>query len=291
MDIRTVINLIENAQNPASQLVAQVRGDKNISLDLTVRDPTTVSLDQLWSEENRKQGYGNQKMQELCSVADQLGVKLTLTAHPLHYDLRFDHYDDDDRGIDKLADLNDQAMSEQQLIKWYTKFGFEFDPDHETDGVRLPRTPGTINESRSAPVYHGTSSEGAYMIAKSGVLKAGRIYSINGKNRLGISVSRDERLNYSNEDGPGSAAVIFVLNQQNIAARYQMVPYNDRGFSRVSQTTESEEVIVAKELPLNNKTVELIILRDPAEGVVEWAQKLNIPYQIEYLEIDPDDDW
>ncbi len=147
-----------------------------------------------------------------------------------------------------------------------------------------------INESRSAELYHGTTAEAAEQIAHSGFLQSGRLYKINGRETPGISATRDKHLNYSCEDGPGSASVIFVLNQRNIAARYRIVPYMDNGFSR-ADTTESEEVICTKQLPLNAKTVDSVVFRQPAPTLLKWCEATGIPTHIEYFEHDENDHW
>ena len=140
MRMRRFMNIVENAQSPAAQLVAEVgQGDDHVSLHLEPIGPATVRIEQIWSELERGAGHSSRWMQRIVEAADRLGVTLKLIANPLHYDLINGDYDDDPRGYDLLADLNDKAMDEGRLKTWYERFGFEFDPVHESDGVRLPR--------------------------------------------------------------------------------------------------------------------------------------------------------
>ena len=138
--MRQFINIVENAQTPASLFVSEIgHGDEFVYLNFTVDGISTVTIEQLWSEQERGAGHGSRWMKKVVETADKLGITLKLIASPLHYDLTHDGYDDDPRGYDHLADLNTKALDAERLKKWYEGFGFVFDAVHDSDGVRFPR--------------------------------------------------------------------------------------------------------------------------------------------------------
>ncbi len=75
---------------------------------------------------NPKQGWGTEMMHRLTSLANQMGVKLTLVPEPF--------------GSQK------HEMPQRQLMKWYQRFGFTSDGD-QMQRPPLPPTPEAPSDS------------------------------------------------------------------------------------------------------------------------------------------------
>lgn len=119
--------------SPAEDCIALVRSrfDASVSsVDLSVIDETTICLEQIWSETERRKGHGTRAMETLVRSADEAGVSIRLHPSRLLYDL--DSYEGE--VLDRNAALNEQAMSDAALERWYDRFGFvatgAFDGDH-----------------------------------------------------------------------------------------------------------------------------------------------------------------
>lgn len=123
---------------PAAILVNNMRAeaDPNVSLDMRVLADTLVSVEQIWSEQERGAGHSGRIMRKLVSAADRLGVTLKLTVRWLAYDPH-----DDDPDYDRLHDLNDKKLDNEQLEAWYARLGFVRTGDFDGDDPIMIRQP------------------------------------------------------------------------------------------------------------------------------------------------------
>lgn len=95
------------------------------------RDPGTVVLDQVWSEQARGQGRASAFMRALLAIADEMGIDVEGDVSRLLYDL--DAYPPDE--VDALHALNEAALGDGELLAWYGRLGFE----NEGSGAGQPR--------------------------------------------------------------------------------------------------------------------------------------------------------
>lgn len=92
-------------------------------------------------------------------------------------------------------------------------------------------------ESRSAPLYHATSSNRATMILVNDVMLTGASKE-PGLEIPTVSLTRDFTFarHWLDEQGWPDKGVIFELDQQKLAQRYKIVPYNFFGASFLRAT-------------------------------------------------------
>lgn len=80
-----------------------------------------VYLQALWSMESRGEGVGTAVLQMICRLADQYQVPLEL--HVCF--LRFGDCEEDSPELrEKLDQLDDKGLNDDQLQRWYSKHGF-----------------------------------------------------------------------------------------------------------------------------------------------------------------------
>jgi len=114
----------------------------------TVKGESTVYLDGIWSDVERRKGHASRYMREVIALADEVGVDLRCQV----YFLRYDIYHDDNGGyedheVDHLDALNEQGLDNGELLEWYRRLGFELedpdfsDPDENPYMVRRAAAP------------------------------------------------------------------------------------------------------------------------------------------------------
>lgn len=88
---------------------------------LTIADEKTVKIEAIWSHQLRRVGYGRKAMHCLCSLADSLGVRLTLTVHPLYYG---ELEGETEAEALHCEQLDGQVLDGAALEAWYVRLGF-----------------------------------------------------------------------------------------------------------------------------------------------------------------------
>ncbi len=88
---------------------------------LTASGEQTVNIEAIWSHQERKAGHGSNAMRQLCALADNLGVTLTATVHPLAYGELEDEPEEEAKHAEAL---DEQALDAKALEAWYARLGF-----------------------------------------------------------------------------------------------------------------------------------------------------------------------
>lgn len=114
-----------------------------------------------------------------------------------------------------------------------------------------------LHEGRDSPLYHGTT---VYQFLS--IYRDNTLWGRNTPDSMGhirsIRTSRDWFVAAEHGQDMDVSGVVIVLNQTKLAQRYKIVPYADqRGWSRNSGQSESEEVIITDKLyPLSDYAIE-----------------------------------
>ena len=102
--------------------VAGLSGENGTEVCLASDGPSTVTLLAIWSHEERRAGYASAVLKKLCSLADTHGVDIKLTPRWLAYE---DDEGESSEELTRLDGLNAQKLSNEQLIAWYERNGFQ----------------------------------------------------------------------------------------------------------------------------------------------------------------------
>lgn len=110
-----------------------------VSICLSDGSKTSVHIEEIWSEKERRSGHASRALDALCRAADQEGVALTLVCHWLAYDLEHGGYPDSE--IDRLHDLNELKLDNADLAAWYARRGFVETGREDYDNPYMRREP------------------------------------------------------------------------------------------------------------------------------------------------------
>lgn len=121
-------------------LVAGRYDSEMISMEIADAKDDGITLEYIWSEQERRMGHASKALDALCEAADKLQVAIELEVHWLAYETN--GYDIDDPEGDRLDELNAEKMGNDGLAQWYARRGFvEIGRvDHENPLMR--REPG-----------------------------------------------------------------------------------------------------------------------------------------------------
>lgn len=129
MDIRTALNLVEAALDPANAFIREVRQFAatlpGVNVDFAWNDDAEVSFEHL-SVEHKRRGLASKLLARLGQVADRHGVTVYLEATPIGNDI-----------------------AQDDLLALYGKFGFRVVPDEAPSMVRRPS--GALREAEGFP--------------------------------------------------------------------------------------------------------------------------------------------
>lgn len=81
-----------------------------------------IELSQFCSEVERRKGHATKAMIAFLDLADEFQVDVVLTACFLRYEIHDPFYSNDE--ADRLHALNELGMNNDQLVEWYSRFGF-----------------------------------------------------------------------------------------------------------------------------------------------------------------------
>lgn len=103
---------------------------------------STVTLLAIWSHQKRRAGYASAALRRICSLADTQGVDIKLTPRWLAYE-----YDEGETSeeLTRLDCLNAQKLSNEQLIAWYKRNGFQCTEELNGDFPVMLRTARSLN--------------------------------------------------------------------------------------------------------------------------------------------------
>lgn len=107
-------------------------------MSLEAYEPDVLTLECIWSHRVRGGGRASEVLKKLCALADEAGVVLKLYVHPLHYGIPLG-----DEEEDRIYELDEQALNNQQLEAWYSRHGFVRKPGTDNDNptmLRMPRS-------------------------------------------------------------------------------------------------------------------------------------------------------
>ena len=98
-----------------------------------------------------------------------------------------------------------------------------------------------LTEARMAPLYHGTDAGGLVNILKDNTLKTGFEHEFHpSKTGKVVSLTRDFKFASRWQGGPEYTLVI-ELDQQKLAQRYKIVPFNFYGIKPKNRWTANRE--------------------------------------------------
>lgn len=115
------MSLPTNAELIRTLIAGRYDGDL-VSMDLADAPGGEVSLEYIWSERTRRVGHASKALDALCEAADRLQVGLVLEAHWLAYETG--EYPIGDAEGDRLDELNEMKLGNDDLAAWYGRRGF-----------------------------------------------------------------------------------------------------------------------------------------------------------------------
>ncbi|TLX16215.1 hypothetical protein [Rhizobium sp. MHM7A] len=101
----------------------------------------TVTLESIWSEQERGQGHASKAMRAVLEIADKYDIDIYGQPHALLYDTEMQ----EDSGmfsaeqIDLWDRLNENSLSNAELLNWYVRLGFELTGATLTDDPEIVR--------------------------------------------------------------------------------------------------------------------------------------------------------
>jgi hypothetical protein len=100
-----------------------------------------VCLEAIWSEVERKKGHASSAMKAVLDLADKYEIDIFGHPHALRYDTDFHEqagtFSED--LLDRWDQLNEQAMTNEQLLEWYHRLGFELTGNTSGDDPEIVR--------------------------------------------------------------------------------------------------------------------------------------------------------
>lgn len=98
-----------------------------IQIDLyPTSDPSAVELGAIWSHVERGKGHATSAMKSVFELADELGIDIYGEPYFLVYDTAARELEgESDEELDRLDALNERRLSNEQLLTWYQRLGFE----------------------------------------------------------------------------------------------------------------------------------------------------------------------
>lgn len=100
-----------------------------------------VTLESIWSEQERGKGHASKAMRAVLKIADKYDIDIYGQPHALRYDTEMQ----EDSGlfsaeqIDLWGRLNENCLSNVELLKWYTRLGFELTGANLADDPAIVR--------------------------------------------------------------------------------------------------------------------------------------------------------
>lgn len=127
--MRLFMSLVENAVTPAERWINACDGmaefKNKVFVSFSEINDTTAEIDDI-SAADMGQGWGSKALAAFCAKADELGVTIILGVAN-----ETDGFDPDDEFPD-----------EDDLIRWYSRFGFEtYQASLMDERTRMKRTP------------------------------------------------------------------------------------------------------------------------------------------------------
>lgn len=111
-------------------IAAEIRAIPEIATGLVTLELSKhaegIEIDAIWSEVERGKGHARNALQALFEIADRHGVDIHAQPHRLLYDT--ESYPDGlftDEQIDRMDSLNEEALTNEELLAWYQRLGFE----------------------------------------------------------------------------------------------------------------------------------------------------------------------
>lgn len=120
-----------------------------VHLWLTPCGPDAVTLQAIWSHQERRAGHAGQALRRLCALADDWGLALFATVHPLLYG-ELDG-EPEEQAL-RCAALDKQALDAPALEAWYARHGFSRVPEADPWNPTLRR-----GVARATPLSGSTS--------------------------------------------------------------------------------------------------------------------------------------
>ena len=139
--MRKFITIVEGLETPAATLIARVQSDVmpgfvgRAEIDLDEIDDETVEIEHIAAFQHR-QGTGSKLLGAVCDLADALGVTLTLGVA---------------NETDGMYNAEDDP-SEDDLIAWYERFGFDQDYEDIRKWIDLAEQAGIPHRKAVAPL-------------------------------------------------------------------------------------------------------------------------------------------
>lgn len=145
-------------------------------------------------------------------------------------------------------------------------------------------------ESRSAPLYHATTSSSAVRILNDNVLYADMQYNGRAEGTKVIFMTRSKH--YAQYFGRDRQGVVFVFDQQKLTHRYKISPIKNWDtkrkknhipmyISRILGGNEFEEIIITPKITNIGDYITKIMLHSAANIIdVEKIKKLADSYDI-----------
>jgi hypothetical protein len=100
-----------------------------------------VTLESIWSEQERGKGHASKAMRSVIEIADKYGIDIYSQPHALRYDTETQEESGlfSEAQIDLWDRLNETCLSNIDLLEWYRRLGFELTGATLTDDPEIMR--------------------------------------------------------------------------------------------------------------------------------------------------------
>lgn len=116
----------KNFSNSVYNIPEVSNGLIQIDLYQSSNHPDAVELGAIWSHVERGKGHATSVMKSIFELADEFSVDIYGEPYFLVYDIDARELEgESDEELDRLIALNERRLSNEQLLGWYQRLGFE----------------------------------------------------------------------------------------------------------------------------------------------------------------------